>query len=178
VLSQAVDPRLQQQQPGQIQENPSRPGLVQVSNLPRQIRPDPTQITNVPPGQEILEQQQEVQNQELMNRRPLPPLPPEPDIEFQEFVASSLGYGLNIFGHDLFEDVPSTFAPLDRVPVTPDYLIGPGDELLIRAWGQIDVNYRAVVDRTGSIYLSMVGAISFSGLRYDQITDHLTSAIG
>src|SRR6266404_4341602 len=84
VLSQTIDPRLLQQ-PGQTQENPSQPGMVQVPNLPRQIRPDPTQITNVPPGQEILEQQQEFQNQELMNLRPLPPLPPEPDIEFQEF---------------------------------------------------------------------------------------------
>src|SRR5437016_10513890 len=98
-------------------------------------------------------------------------LPPESDIEFQEFVASSLGYKLAIFGHDLFRDVPSTFAPLDRVPVTPDYLIGPGDELLIRAWGQIDVNYRAVVDRTGSIYLPKVGTISVAGVRYDQLND-------
>jgi protein involved in polysaccharide export with SLBB domain len=178
VLSQTIDPRLlQQQQPGQTQENPSQPGMGQVPNLPRQIRPDPTQITNVPPGQEILEQQHEFQNQELMNLRPLPPLPPEPDIEFQEFVASSLGYGLNIFGHDLFEDVLSTFAPLDRVPVTPDYLIGPGDELLIRAWGQIEVNYRAVVDRTGSIYIPKVGAISVAGVRYDQLNDHIRASI-
>jgi hypothetical protein len=129
VLSQSIDPRLlQQSQAGQTQENSSSPNLGPMQNLQRQIRPDPTQITNVPPGQEILDQQREMQNQMLMNLQPLPPLPPEPDIEFQEFVASSLGYSLNVFGHDLFEDVPSTFAPLDRVPVTPDYLIGPGDE--------------------------------------------------
>src|SRR5262249_34897332 len=70
---------------------------------------------------------------------------PDADIEFQDFVTSSLGYGLPIFGQELFRNVPSTFAPLDRVPVTPDYVIGPGDELLIRAWGQIDVNYTAIV---------------------------------
>ncbi|MGB8130675.1 MAG: SLBB domain-containing protein [Candidatus Angelobacter sp.] len=106
------------------------------------------------------------------------PLPPEPDLEFQEFVASSLGYRLSIFGHDLFRNAPSTFAPVDRIPVTPDYLIGPGDELLIRAWGQIDVNYRAVVDRTGSIYIPKVGSIQVVGLRYDQLQATLHEAIG
>lgn len=106
------------------------------------------------------------------------PLPPEPDTEFQEFVDSSLGKLLPIFGQNLFRNVPSTFAPLDRVPVTPDYLIGPGDELVVRSWGQIDINYHAVVDPTGFIYLPRVGAISVAGLRYDQLNDALKSAVG
>ena len=104
-------------------------------------------------------------------------LPPEPDIEFQDFVTSSLGIHLTIFGQTLFRTVPSTFAPLDRVPVTPDYLIGPGDELLIRVWGQVDVNYRAVVDRNGAIYVPRMGAISVAGTRYDQIHSVVQAAI-
>jgi len=90
----------------------------------------------------------------------------------------ALGRRLPIFGQDLFRNVPSTSAPLDRVPVTPDYLIGPGDELLIRSWGQIDINYRAIVDRNGSIYVPRVGAISVAGIRYDQLNETLKSAIG
>lgn len=181
-LSQTFDPRFQTQtgQTGQPQENTSQPSRMgQTQNIPRSIRPDPTQITNVPPGQEVLEQEQErLRALQANDQRNLMPLPPEPDIEFQEFVASSLGYRLRIFGQDLFEEVPSTFAPLDRVPVMPDYVIGPGDELLIRAWGQIDVNYRATVDRNGSIYIPKVGAISIAGVRYDQITDYLKASIG
>jgi hypothetical protein len=81
----------------------------------------------------------------------------EPDIEFQDFVASSLGYRLPIFGHDLFRNAPSTFAPLDRVPVTPDYLIGPGDELLVRAWLHVEDHCRAILaviekGREGEVY--------------------------
>src|SRR5205807_3287656 len=37
---------------------------------------------------------------------------------------------------------------------------------------------RATVDRTGSIYLPKVGAISVAGLRYDQLNDRLTEAVG
>jgi hypothetical protein len=44
----------------------------------------------------------------------------EPPSEFQRFVASSVGRILPIFGASLFERVPTTFAPLDRVPVTAD----------------------------------------------------------
>jgi protein involved in polysaccharide export with SLBB domain len=144
-------------------------------------------ITNIPSAQPLPQQQQfedriEESAQERMQRESAKvpesiPLPPEPDIEFQDFVSSSLGYHLNIFGQSLFRNVPSTFAPVDRIPVTPDYLIGPGDELLLRAWGQIDVNYRAVVDRTGAIYLPKVGPISVAGVRYDQLNTYLKTAI-
>ena len=40
--------------------------------------------------------------------------------------------------------------PVDRVPVTPDYVVGPGDEIMIRAWGAVDIDYRAIVDRNGA----------------------------
>lgn len=149
-------------------------------------RPSGVQITNTPAEQEQrgLSRERESEETQIQGREQnrarneYVPLPPETDTEFQQFVASSLGKRLPIFGQNLFRNVPSTFAPLDRVPVTPDYLIGPGDELLIRSWGQIDINYRAVVDRTGSIYLPRVGAISVAGLRYDQLNDALKNAIG
>lgn len=121
---------------------------------------------------DLLQEQQEAPIVQLT-------LPLEPDIEYQEYVASSLGYRLPIFGQNLFENVPSTFAPLSYAPVTPDYLIGPGDELLIRGWGQIDIsNYRYVVDRTGSIYIPTVGTVSVAGVRYDHLNDYLKQAIG
>ncbi|HMA89650.1 MAG TPA: hypothetical protein VKP89_12985, partial [Burkholderiales bacterium] len=71
---------------------------------------------------------------------PAPAQQPVPEKnEFQEFIARSTGQTLPLFGYNLFQGAPSTFAPVENVPVTPDYVIGPGDELLIRAWGQIDI---------------------------------------
>ncbi len=75
---------------------------------------------------------------------------PEEKNEFQEFITASTGRPLQIFGQSLFRDVPSTFAPVENIPVTPDYVIGPGDELYIRAWGQIDIDYRVTVHRSGT----------------------------
>ncbi|HXM80327.1 MAG TPA: SLBB domain-containing protein [Burkholderiales bacterium] len=96
--------------------------------------------------------------------------------EFQDFIWASTGQVLPLFGQNLFE-APSTFAPVENIPVTPDYVIGPGDELLVRAWGQIDVDYRAVVDRTGMINIPRVGSVAVAGVRYQDLTSHLRTAI-
>jgi polysaccharide export outer membrane protein len=96
--------------------------------------------------------------------------------EFQDFINVSTGKKLPIFGFNLFE-APSTFAPVENIPVTPDYTVGPGDELLVRAWGQIDVDYRAVIDRNGMINIPRVGSIPVSGVRYQDLTNHVRTAI-
>jgi polysaccharide biosynthesis/export protein len=98
--------------------------------------------------------------------------------DFQQMVVSSLGRPLPIYGLGLFENVPTTFAPVDRVPVTADYVIGPGDELLIRAWGQIDLDVHTRVDRNGSIFLPKVGNMNVAGLKYAQVEEFLKSHIG
>lgn len=102
---------------------------------------------------------------------------PADRIEFQDFVAQSTGRDLPIFGSELFKNVPSTFAPVDNTPVTADYVIGPGDEILVRAWGQLDVDYAAVVDRTGAIKIPKVGAINVAGVKYADLHAHLMGAM-
>jgi polysaccharide biosynthesis/export protein len=111
-------------------------------------------------------------------QRPPSPLPPEPPTEFQNFVEQSTGRLLPVFGSELFLNAPTTFAPADRVPVTPDYIVGPGDQLLIRGWGQIDLNVSPTVDRSGAIYIPRVGSASVAGLRFAQVQDFLKTTIG
>ncbi|HYH41930.1 MAG TPA: SLBB domain-containing protein [Burkholderiales bacterium] len=98
--------------------------------------------------------------------------------EFQDLVLQSVGRDLPMFGYNLFYGVPTTFAPLDRVPVTPDYLIGPGDELLIRGWGAVDIDYRAIVDRDGTISIPRVGNLTVAGLRFQDLQPYLKNAVG
>lgn len=97
--------------------------------------------------------------------------------DFQRFVQGSLGKELPIFGARLFDQVPTTFAPVDRAPVPADYVIGPGDELFIRVWGAIDFQSRVVVDRAGNIYLPKVGNIQVAGLKQGEVTEYIRTAI-
>ena len=103
--------------------------------------------------------------------------PPDLPTEFQKFVAETTGQFLQIYGEDLFRRVPSTFAPSDQVPVPPDYVIGPEDELRIRIWGQINFSGNLRVDRSGNIYLPQVGPVQVAGLQFAEVDQHLRAAV-
>jgi protein involved in polysaccharide export with SLBB domain len=98
---------------------------------------------------------------------------PQPLTEFQMLVAGSVGRIVPIYGADLFNEVPDTFAPVQRLPVTPEYVIGPGDELLIRTWGQVTQNLHLTVDRSGSIFIPQVGDLRVAGLQFRQLQQFL-----
>ena len=104
--------------------------------------------------------------------------PLDPPTEFQQVVANSIGKMLPIYGARLFQNPPSTFAPLNLVPVTPDYVIGPGDELRIQVWGQVTLNNRYTVDRTGNIYIPEVGTLQVAGLTFAKVQDYLKAQMG
>ncbi len=100
-----------------------------------------------------------------------------PETEFQQMVADSVGRVLPLFGQALFNQPPSTFAPIDRLQVSDDYIIGPGDELQVRIWGQVEADLRVTVDRSGQIYIPQVGEISVAGIHYGDLEQRLKREI-
>ncbi len=106
-------------------------------------------------------------------------LPAQPEIptEFQRLVAESVGATLPIFGAAIFNNVPDTFAHLTDIPVGSDYVIGPGDELRIQLFGQVNQQGSFVVDRTGNIAFPLVGTLHVAGVRYDQLSAFLKSQL-
>ena len=114
-----------------------------------------------------------IDNAKELRQHPSAPAKPPPLTEFQMLVAGSVGRIVPVYGVDLFANVPDTFAPVQRLPVTPDYLIGPGDELLIRTWGQVTQNLHLTVDRSGSVYIPQVGEFRVAGLQFKQLESFL-----
>ena len=104
-------------------------------------------------------------------------LPPRPETEFEQMVADSAGRALPLFGQSLFVQPPSTFAPMDQLQVPSDYIIGPGDELQVRIWGQVEADLRVIVDRSGQIYIPKVGQISVAGIHYGDLEQDLKREI-
>ncbi len=103
--------------------------------------------------------------------------PPKPG-EFQRFVETATGRLLPLFGSRFFTEAADSFSPVDNVPVTADYTVGPGDEILLRAWGAIDIDYRTTVDRNGLLNLPKVGSFNVSGVKASELEKHLRSQIG
>jgi polysaccharide export outer membrane protein len=102
----------------------------------------------------------------------------EAPTEFQQMVTATTGHPLQIFGAGLFGGVPSTFAPVEDLPIAPDYVIGPGDELRLEMWGRVNLRGSYTVDRTGSITLPEVGPIHVAGIRFGQLSEFLKTEIG
>ena len=103
--------------------------------------------------------------------------PPKPS-EFQKFVEAATGRLLPLFGAGFFSDAADSFSPVDNVPVSADYTVGPGDEIVLRAWGSIDVDYRATVDRNGLLNLPKVGSFNVAGVKASDLEKNLRNQMG
>ncbi len=103
--------------------------------------------------------------------------PPPPPTEFQRFVAASTGSLLPIYGASFFTGAPVSFAPLENGPAPAETIVGPGDELRVRIWGQVNFNGSLRVSRDGEVYLPKVGAVRVAGFPFAQVRDHLRDAI-
>lgn len=149
----------------------SEPACSQILNTQR-VTPGKVTLPSVT-GESTNRQQFEIPREENPRRRPI-----AETTEFEQMVADSLGRKLPIYGMSLFENSPTTFAPLSSVPVPANYVIGPGDEINVRVWGQVNIDVRATVDRTGSIYIPQVGNITVAGLPYSGLEPRLKSELG
>jgi protein involved in polysaccharide export with SLBB domain len=76
---------------------------------------------------------------------------------------------LRQFGYSLFDAPLSTFAPVQDVPVGPDYVIAPGDTLVINMWGLAETSFSVVVDRNGQIFLPKAGPVRVWGLKFSEM---------
>jgi protein involved in polysaccharide export with SLBB domain len=101
----------------------------------------------------------------------------EPFSRFEDFIAgnisSTVSTHLKQFGYDLFSKPPLTFAPVTSVPVGPEYVIGPGDELRVVIWGKVEGSWNVIVDRDGNVSLPKVGIIGVTGLTFKEVKDLL-----
>ncbi len=100
-----------------------------------------------------------------------------PPSEFQRFVFNATGRYLLTFGSRYFSASESLALPLERIPVPGDYVVGPGDELFIRAWGSVDMDVRAVVDRNGQISIPRVGTVSVANIRATELENFVRAQV-
>ena len=61
------------------------------------------------------------------------------------------------FGQNLFENRHVSEINTSQVP--DDYLLGPGDNLIISLWGRVQQEWNITVDRQGKIFIPKVGEI-------------------
>ena len=73
---------------------------------------------------------------------------------------------LSYFGYEFFIDAPTTFAPATNIPIPPDYILGPDDNIRIILYGNNNGTYRLNVTREGEIFFPGIGPIAVAGLTF------------
>jgi polysaccharide export outer membrane protein len=84
---------------------------------------------------------------------------------------------LKPFGYDLFEGVPTTFAPATDIPVPADYVVGPGDTIEVHLVGNRKGRYSLVVGRDGQINFPELGPISVAARRFTEVREELQERV-
>ena len=73
---------------------------------------------------------------------------------------------LTPFGYDLFAGEPTSFQPAASAPVSPSYLLGPGDTIQLRFYGKLNESYDLEINRAGSIDFPQLGPITLAGMPF------------
>lgn len=96
---------------------------------------------------------------------------------FQRFVFENTGKLLYPFGSSSLQKEFSVGGETNT-PVSADYEISAGDQILVRVWGAIDVNHSATVDRDGQLTIPTVGTFPVAGVRARNLDQFLIAEIG
>ena len=63
------------------------------------------------------------------------------------------------------------------VPVSADYMVGPGDTLLINIWGSVQESFPVSVDREGKIMLPKSGPLYVWGMKFKEVEELITQKL-
>tara|TARA_Y100001970_G_scaffold272864_1_gene370075 strand:- start:960 stop:4010 length:3051 start_codon:yes stop_codon:yes gene_type:complete len=77
------------------------------------------------------------------------------------------------FGYDIFSRDPSLFQASSVGIVDPDYLIGPGDEIIVMLWGETQFRQLLKVDREGFVFIPEIGQVFVNGLNLNLLESKL-----
>ena len=80
---------------------------------------------------------------------------------------------LTYFGYDIFARDPALFQATSVGAVDPNYLIGPGDEIIVMLWGETQFRQVLTVDREGFVFIPEIGQVFVNGLNLNLLESKL-----
>ena len=85
--------------------------------------------------------------------------------------------GLEPFGYTVFESSDYAFEPVTSGPVPPDYILGPGDSVVVQFFGNINAIYEFEVSRDGVLNLPELGPVTVAGLPFTEFRQDLNRRV-
>ena len=86
--------------------------------------------------------------------------------------------GMQIFGHDIFQNDKLSFEPNMNIATPASYVLGPGDEVLIDVFGTSQSSKKYAVSPEGTIIVEKIGPVNVLGLTIDQAQAKVSAKMG
>ena len=88
------------------------------------------------------------------------------------------GYSTQIFGRNIFNNPNLTFAPNMNIATPQNYVLGPGDVLVVDIYGGSQESQRLTVSPEGDVYVPEFGPIQVSGLQISAAKNRIRQRLG
>lgn len=78
-----------------------------------------------------------------------------------------------VYGHNFFSRSNLTFEPNMNMPTPANYVLGPGDELIIDIWGDSELNLQYTIAPDGYIRVPSIGRLHVNGMTIEEATSRI-----
>ena len=82
------------------------------------------------------------------------------------------GEDVHAFGYDFFKSLTAEGVTENR-PISPNYLLGPGDEIIVDIWGHLSLNCNLTVNKQGYIRIPDLGRVYLNGVTFGRLKDKI-----
>ena len=83
-----------------------------------------------------------------------------------------------IFGYEVFHNNSISFSPNMNMATPKDYVVGPGDQLIVQVYGIAQASFNLYVNTEGKVVIPNVGVVHVGSLSIDAVKTILTQKIG
>ena len=83
---------------------------------------------------------------------------------------------LTPFGYDLF-NAPSELTQPSEVADAADYVLGPGDNIIIYLWGKVEKEYNLTIDRQGKVFIPKIGETTAWGQTLSGFSERVKNSL-
>lgn len=78
-----------------------------------------------------------------------------------------------VFGNDVFKNDALSFEPNENLATPKNYILGPGDEIMIDIWGANEDHIRQTITPEGNIMISQIGPVYLSGMTINEANSYI-----
>ncbi len=84
---------------------------------------------------------------------------------------------LSLYGYDIFKYGAEAFVPAGDIPIPANYVLGPGDTIVIQLYGKDNATHSLTLDREGQIQFPGIGPVSLAGLSYESMQSKVAEVV-